>query len=68
VERIKAISFAYVVNLRYSTHNKKVTDAIETLDPGDGRRTLEELTGRGARLINTDEALGLLEAAAPHHA
>ncbi len=45
-----------------------VTDAIETLDPADGRRTLEELTGRGARLINTDEALALLEAAAAHHA
>lgn len=45
-----------------------VTDAIETLDPADGRRTLEELTSRGARLINTDEALGLLEAATAHHA
>ena len=45
-----------------------VTDAIETLDAADGRRTLEELTARGARLINTDEALGLLEDAAAHHA
>ncbi len=37
-----------------------VTDAIETLDPGVGRRTLEELTARGVRLITTDQALALL--------
>ncbi len=37
-----------------------VTDAIETLDPAAGKRTLEELTAKGARLITTDQALGLL--------
>jgi nicotinamidase/pyrazinamidase len=37
-----------------------VTDAIETLDAKDGRRTLEELTAKGARLITTDEALALV--------
>jgi len=36
-----------------------VTDAIETLDANEGRRTLDELTSRGARLITTDEALAL---------
>ena len=41
-----------------------VADAIETLDPGEGRRTLDELTARGARLITTDEALALLESPA----
>lgn len=34
-----------------------VTDAIETLDANEGRRTLEELASRGARLITTNEAL-----------
>jgi len=38
-----------------------VTDAIETLKPEDGKRTLEELQGMGARLITTDEALALVE-------
>ena len=37
-----------------------VTDAIETLNPTDGKRTLDELTARGARLITTDQALALL--------
>lgn len=37
-----------------------VTDAIETLKAADGQRTLSELTGRGARLITTDQALALL--------
>ncbi len=37
-----------------------VTDAIETLDPAAGNRTLEELTAKGARLITTDQALALL--------
>jgi nicotinamidase/pyrazinamidase len=37
-----------------------VTDAIETLDPNEGRRALDELTSRGARLITTDQALALL--------
>ncbi|HYL68944.1 MAG TPA: cysteine hydrolase [Candidatus Limnocylindria bacterium] len=34
-----------------------VKDAIETLKPEDGRRTLEELKSLGARLITTDEAI-----------
>lgn len=38
-----------------------VTDAIETLDATESRKTLDELTHLGARLITTDEALGLLE-------
>jgi len=37
-----------------------VRDAIETLKPGDGRRTIEELTAMGARLVNTDQALAAL--------
>jgi nicotinamidase/pyrazinamidase len=37
-----------------------VTDAIETLDPQEGRRTLDELKAIGARLITTDEALALI--------
>jgi nicotinamidase/pyrazinamidase len=37
-----------------------VTDAIETLDAKEGRRVLDELTARGARLITTDEALALV--------
>lgn len=36
-----------------------VTDAIETLDANEGQRTLDELAGRGARLITTNEALTL---------
>ena len=38
-----------------------VTDAIETLNRQDGKRTLEELQGMGARLITTDEALAMVE-------
>jgi nicotinamidase/pyrazinamidase len=34
-----------------------VTDAIETLDGESGKRTIEELAARGARLITTEEAL-----------
>lgn len=34
-----------------------VTDAIETLDANQGRKTLEELARGGARLISTDQAL-----------
>lgn len=41
-----------------------VTDAIETLDPALGRRTLEELTAKGTRLVTTDQALALLHRAA----
>ena len=38
-----------------------VTDAIETLDATEGRRTLEELSSLGARLITTSEALALVD-------
>jgi nicotinamidase/pyrazinamidase len=38
-----------------------VQDAIETLKAEDGRRTVAELQGLGARLRSTDEALALLE-------
>lgn len=41
-----------------------VTDAIETIDPKEGRRTLDELARRGARLITTDEALELVDSPA----
>lgn len=41
-------------------HVALVTDAIETIDPQEGRRTLDELTARGARLISTDGALALV--------
>ncbi len=37
-----------------------VEDAIETLDPEEGRRTLDELTALGARLITTDQALAMV--------
>lgn len=37
-----------------------VTDAIETLDASESRKTLGELTRLGAHLITTDEALALL--------
>lgn len=37
-----------------------VTDAIETIEPKEGQRTLDELQRRGARLISTDEALALI--------
>lgn len=39
-----------------------VKDAIETLDPPAGRRTLDELQALGARLITTDEALAKIGA------
>ena len=36
-----------------------VRDAIETLDPKKGRETIQDLKLSGARLINTEEAVGL---------
>lgn len=42
-----------------------VEDAIETLKPEDGRRTLEELKGLGARLISTSEAVALAKSNEP---
>ncbi len=38
-----------------------VTDAIETLKPEDGRKTIAELTALGARLVTTDQALAALD-------
>ena len=37
-----------------------VNDAIETLDPVAGKRTIDELSAAGARLITTEEALALV--------
>ncbi len=37
-----------------------VTDAIETLNPADGKRTLKELRHLGARLLTTEQALALV--------
>lgn len=37
-----------------------VNDAIETLDPAAGKRTIDELSAAGARLITTEEALALV--------
>jgi nicotinamidase/pyrazinamidase len=34
-----------------------VTDAIQAIDEGKGRKVLDELKSRGARLISTEEAL-----------
>lgn len=34
-----------------------VTDAIETLDPAAGKRTLDELAALGAQFVTTEEAL-----------
>ena len=42
-----------------------VTDAIETLNPAEGKKTLEELTAMGARLITTEQALALVDRRAP---
>jgi nicotinamidase/pyrazinamidase len=45
-------------------HGNKVAivlDAIETLKSEEGRRTLQELEARGARLISTDQAIALAE-------
>jgi nicotinamidase/pyrazinamidase len=38
-----------------------VKDAIETLKPEDGERTVAELQALGAKFITTDQALALLE-------
>jgi nicotinamidase/pyrazinamidase len=45
-----------------------VRDAIETLKPEDGQKTIEELTSLGARLISTDQALAALERPKTHSA
>jgi nicotinamidase/pyrazinamidase len=38
-----------------------VSDAIETLKPEDGERTLREMQSLGAKFFNTDQALALLD-------
>jgi nicotinamidase/pyrazinamidase len=40
-----------------------VTDAVETLKPEDGRRTIDELRSLGARFVTTDDALAALKTA-----
>jgi nicotinamidase/pyrazinamidase len=39
-----------------------IQDAIETLDPAIGKKTVDELAAAGAHFISTDEALARLEA------
>ena len=38
-----------------------VSDAIETLNPANGQKALDELTALGARSITTDQALALVD-------
>lgn len=45
-----------------------VTDAIETLRPEDGRRTLDELKALGVRFVTTDEVLAEIRVAASSNA
>ena len=45
-----------------------VSDAIETLQAEDGRKTLEELTSLGARLVTTEQALSALDRATTNFA
>lgn len=42
-----------------------VTDAIETLKEADGRKAIEEFVKGGARLLETEEVVALVEAGAP---
>src|SRR5258708_20912581 len=41
-----------------------VRDAIETLNPEEGRKTLDELQSLGARLVSTDQALAQFQSPA----
>src|ERR1700674_2822859 len=43
-----------------------VRDAIETLKAEDGRKTFEELTSLGARLVTTDQALASFDRMSSH--
>src|ERR1700704_2499300 len=43
-----------------------VSDAIETLQAEDSRKTLEELTSLGARLVTAEQALAALEPTTHH--
>jgi nicotinamidase/pyrazinamidase len=37
-----------------------VSDAIETLDPDEGKRTMDQLEALGAKITSTEEVLGLI--------
>ena len=54
------VSFAAKGLLQRGRRVAVVRDAIETLKPEDGQKTIEELTRLGARLITTDQALSAL--------
>jgi nicotinamidase/pyrazinamidase len=41
-----------------------IEDAIETLNPEEGKKTIAELKSMGAKVISTEQALGLLARAA----
>lgn len=54
------VSFAVKGLLDRGRRVAVVTDAIETLKPEDGQKTIAELERLGARLITTDQALSAL--------
>jgi nicotinamidase/pyrazinamidase len=54
------VSFAVKGLLQRGLKVAVVQDAIETLKPEDGRKTMSELTSLGARLTTTDQALAAL--------
>jgi nicotinamidase/pyrazinamidase len=54
------VSFAAKGLLERGQRVSVVQDAIETLNPQDGQRTISELKAGGARFITTDQALELL--------
>ena len=47
--------------LRRGREVSVVKDAIETLAPAEGQRTMSELQAQGARFITTEQALALLD-------
>lgn len=55
------VSFAVKGLLERGRRVAVVTDAIETLKPEDGNRTISELERLGARLTTTDQALSTLK-------
>ena len=55
------VSFAAKGLLQRGRRVAVVRDAIETLKPEDGSKTIAELQDLGARLITTDQALNALE-------
>ena len=54
------VRFAAKGLLDRGRHVSVVQDAIETLNPQDGHRTISELTAAGAAFITTDQALEFL--------